>query len=114
LFPDRLPAAPKVLTPQYARIVSIVAAYDPALELQFADDIREDVNKIYEEVKSTGGRMSIFGFRVSAETGDDATDRVEAKFEDVKWDKASGSMSLRPVKGQVYPTILAAVSQRFD
>jgi hypothetical protein len=110
LFPDRLPDAPEVLTPKFARIVSIVAAYDPVLELQFAEDIREDVNKIYEEVKSTGGRMSILGFRVP----DDSADRAQTKFEDVKWNKASGLMSLSLVKGQVYPTILAAISQRLD
>ena len=114
LFPNRLPDAPDVLDPKFARVVSLLVGYDVELKLEFASNIREEVNKIYEEVKKTGGRMSIFGFRVSAGAGGGSTEHVETKFEDVKWDNVTGSMSLTPTKGQVYPTILAAVAQRFD
>jgi len=114
LFPNRLPAAPDVLSNKFAKIVSVLVGYDVELKVDFASEFREEVNKIYEEVKTTGGSLSIFGFRVSAGAGGGSTDRVETRFEDVKWDKVSGSMTLTPTKGQVYPTILAAVAQRFD
>ncbi|KAF9062906.1 hypothetical protein BDP27DRAFT_1451549 [Rhodocollybia butyracea] len=114
LFPDRLPDAPDVLSSKYAKVVSVLVGYDVELKVEFASELREEVDKIYQEVKSTGGRMSIFGFRVSAGAGNGAADRVETKFDDVKWDKDSGSMSLTPTAGQVYPTILGAVAQRFD
>ncbi|KAE9389926.1 hypothetical protein BT96DRAFT_980533 [Gymnopus androsaceus JB14] len=114
LFPNRLPDAPDVLSSKYARIVSVLVGYDVELKLEFASEMREEVNRIYEEVKKTGGSMSIFGFRVSAGAGGGSTEHVETKFEDVKWDKAKGTMSLTPTEDQVYPTILGAVAQRFD
>ncbi|KAG6826771.1 hypothetical protein H0H92_014511 [Tricholoma furcatifolium] len=114
LFPNRLPNAPDVLSPKYARIVSVLVGYDIELHVEFASSMREEVNRIYEEVKSTGGRMTIFGFRVSAGADDGSQDYVETKFSDVKWSQTTGSMSLTPTAGQVYPTILAAVAQRFD
>ena len=114
LFPDLLLDAPDVLSSKFARIVSVLVGYDVELKVDFASSIKEEVNKIYEEVKTTGGRMNIFGFRVSAGTSGDLTECVETKFENVKWDRVKGSMSLTPTKGQVYPTILGAVTQRFD
>lgn len=115
LFPNRLPNAPDVLSPKYARVVSILVGYDVELKVNFASEMREEVDKMYNEVKSTKGRMSIFGFLVSNGTRDnDSTGRVDTKFDDVKWDKTKGSMNLTPTKGQVYPTILGVVAQRFD
>jgi len=114
LFPNRLPGAPDVLSSKFARVVSVLVGYDVELKLEFASEMREEVNKIYDEVKSTGGSFSIFGFRVSAGAGGGSSEHVNTKFDDVKWDKASGSMSLTPTAGQVYPTILAAIAQRFD
>ncbi|KAF5380287.1 hypothetical protein D9757_007975 [Collybiopsis confluens] len=110
LFPNRLPGAPDVLSSKFAKISSVLVGYDVELKLDFASEMRDEVNSIYEEVESTGGNMSIFGFRVSAGGGGGSTEHVVAKFEDVKWDKSSGSMSLTPTAGQVYPTILAAVA----
>ncbi|THU89675.1 hypothetical protein K435DRAFT_968985 [Dendrothele bispora CBS 962.96] len=114
LFPNRLPNAPDVLSSKFARIVSVLVGYDVELKLTFASEMREEVNKIYDEVKSTGGRMSIFGFYIDAGAGAGSSEHVNTKFDDVKWDKASGAMSLTPTAGQVYPTILGAVAQRFD
>jgi len=115
LFPERLPDAPKdVLGSKFARVVSVLVGYDVELKLDFASELREEVHSIYQEVKSSGGSMSIFGFRVSAGGGGSSSSRVETSFDDVKWDKSSGSMSLTPTKGQVYPTILGAVAQRFE
>ncbi|KAF5363127.1 hypothetical protein D9757_011708 [Collybiopsis confluens] len=117
-FPDRIPDAPDALSPKVARILSVLAAYDIELKVNFASGIRNEVDKTYEEVKSTGGRMSVFGFHVSAgaDNGSDngSNEYIETKFEDVKWDEASGSMTLTAVKGQFYPTILGAVAHRFD
>ena len=113
LFPNRLPNAPDALGSKSARIVSVLVGYDVELRLEFGSELRHEVNHIYEEVKKTDGRMSIFGFRVSAGVGGGSTEQVETKFEDVKWDKVTGLMSLTPVKGQVYPTILGAIAQRF-
>ena len=62
LFPNRLPGAPDVLSSRFARITSVLVGYDVELKVDFASDLREEVNSIYEEVKNTGGRMSIFGF----------------------------------------------------
>ncbi|THU89673.1 hypothetical protein K435DRAFT_968983 [Dendrothele bispora CBS 962.96] len=116
LFPNRLPNAPDVLSPKLARIVSVLVGYDVELKVSFGPEMREEVHSIYDEVKSTGGRMSIFGFHVDAGAGAGAgsTEHVNTKFNNVKWDKARGSMSLTPTAGQVYPTILGAVAQRFD
>ncbi|KAF5363120.1 hypothetical protein D9757_011714 [Collybiopsis confluens] len=113
-FPDRVPDAPNVLSPKVARMLSVIAAYDVQLKVSFASDMRDEVEEIYEEVKNTGGRMSVFGFHVSAGAGNGSDEYVETKFDDVKWDKASGTMSLTPVKGQPYSTILGAVAHRFD
>ncbi|KAG6831806.1 hypothetical protein H0H92_007483 [Tricholoma furcatifolium] len=114
LFPNRLPNAPDVLSSKYARVASVLVGYDVELKLEFGSSMREEVNKIYDEVKTTGGSLSIFGFRVSASGSGGSTDHVNTNFDDVKWNKETGSMSLTPTKGQVYPTILAAVAQRFD
>lgn len=112
LFPNRRAGAPPdILSSKYARIVSVLVGYDVELQLQFSSQIRDEVHKIYQEVKETHGSMSIFGFNVG---GGDSVERVETTFDDVKWDNVSGAMSLAPTKGQVYPTILAAVAQRFD
>ncbi|KAG6850302.1 hypothetical protein H0H93_015244 [Arthromyces matolae] len=113
LFPSLIPGAPNVLGDEVAKIESILVGYDVELKVEFGSSLRDDVDKIYEEVKATGGSMSIFGFSVSAGKGSGLKDRVESKFEDVKWDKATGSMSLTPVAGQVYPTILGVVARRF-
>ncbi|KAF5339961.1 hypothetical protein D9757_014569 [Collybiopsis confluens] len=40
--------------------------------------------------------------------------RVDTKFENVNWSKEDGELVLTPTKGQVYPTILGAVAQRFQ
>ena len=112
LFPERLPNAPDALSAGFARIVSVLVGYDVELKVEFGPEMREEVNNIYEEVKNTSGRMSIFGFRVSAGEGDGSTDHVVTRFEDVKWDKDTGLMSLTPTPGQVYPTILGAIARR--
>ncbi|KAF5368198.1 hypothetical protein D9757_011290 [Collybiopsis confluens] len=114
-FPDRLPYSPDALGTKFVRVVSILVGYDIELRVQFVSKLRDQVDSIYEQVKSTRGRMSIFGFHVSAglEGGTTTLDQVETRFEDVKWDKSSGIMTLTPTKNQVYPTILGAVAQRF-
>ncbi|KAG6831807.1 hypothetical protein H0H92_007484 [Tricholoma furcatifolium] len=114
LFPKRLPTAPDVLSSKYAQVISILVGYDVQLNVKFGSSMRDEVNRIYEEVKSTGGWMSVFGFRVSAGKDAGLTDQVVTNFHDVQWDQSTGSMSLTPTAGQVYPTILAAVAQRFD
>ncbi|KAF5373376.1 hypothetical protein D9757_009752 [Collybiopsis confluens] len=76
-FPDRLPAAPDVLSSKVAEIVSVLVGYDLKLRVQFAPEIRAEVDSIYEEVKATKGRMSIFGFHVSA--GKAATHRTTSR-----------------------------------
>jgi len=43
--------------------------------------MREEVNKIYEEVKSSSGYLSIFGFRVAAGGSGGSEERVETSFE---------------------------------
>ncbi|KAF9062913.1 hypothetical protein BDP27DRAFT_1427421 [Rhodocollybia butyracea] len=112
LFPNRQTGAPPdVLGPKYAKVVSVIAGYDVQLRVQFSSEIRDEVHKIYQEVLETHGSMCIFGFDVG---GSDSTTRVDTSFDNVKWDNESGMMSLTPTKGQVYPTILAAVAQRFD
>lgn len=114
LFPNCLPDAPEALSSKFAKIISVLVGYDVELRLEFAPEIREEINILYEAVRTTRGRMSVFGFRVSARPGESWNDRVETKFEDVKWDKATGSMRLPPIQGQVHPTILGVVAQRFD
>ncbi|KAF9062905.1 hypothetical protein BDP27DRAFT_1427413 [Rhodocollybia butyracea] len=114
LFPGRLPEAPEALTSKYAKVVSVLVGYDVELRLEFAPEIREEINILYEAVRKTKGRMNIFGFRVSARPGDYWYDRVETKFEDVQWDKATGLMRLPANTGQVHPSILGVVARRFD
>ncbi|KAF5344963.1 hypothetical protein D9757_014580 [Collybiopsis confluens] len=114
LFPNRLSGAPDVLSSRFAKIASVLVGYDVELKVKFASDMREEVDRIYEEVKNTGGRLTIFGFRVSAGAGSGSTEHVVTKFDDVEWDKSSGSMSLTPTAGQVYPTILGVVAQKFE
>ncbi|KAG6850303.1 hypothetical protein H0H93_015245 [Arthromyces matolae] len=113
LFPSLVSGAPNVLGDQVAKIESVLVGYDVELKVEFGSSLRDEVDKIYEKVKATGGSMNIFGFSVSAGKGEELDDRVKSKFEDVKWNKATGSMSLTPVAGQVYPTILGVVARRF-
>ncbi|KAG6831818.1 hypothetical protein H0H92_007495 [Tricholoma furcatifolium] len=114
LFPDRVDGAPDVLSEKFARVVSVLVGYDVELRVSFASSMREEVHKMYTETKETGGSMSIFGFRVSAGAGGGSSERVETSFDDVKWSQETGELVLAPTAGQVYPTILAAVAQRFD
>jgi hypothetical protein len=90
----------------------MLVGFDVELKVEFASGIREEVHKLYRDVKKTGGSLSILGYQVSARAA--PTERVNTEFNGVKWDKANGSMSLTPTKGQVYPTILGVVAQRFD
>ncbi|KAF9062907.1 hypothetical protein BDP27DRAFT_1368461 [Rhodocollybia butyracea] len=91
--------------------------------VKFGSEIKDKVDQIINEVRTTGGSMSIFGFHVAvngsgAGAGGGAvgnsTKRVDAKFEDIQWDNETGSLRLPPTKGQVYPTILAVIAQRFQ
>jgi hypothetical protein len=126
LFPDRLPDAPAVLSSKFAKMVSLLVGYDVQLRLEFASEVKGKVDDIIKEVRTSGGTMSVFRYRVSVgedvqmgEAGggvavDDLKSRVDTNFEDVKWDKEKGVLILTPTKGQVYPTILGAVAQRFQ
>ncbi|KAF5341429.1 hypothetical protein D9757_007536 [Collybiopsis confluens] len=102
-----------VLSSKYGRIIAILVGYDVELRVKFAHEMREEVNSIYEEVKATGGRMSILGFQVSAGKEETPPDHVVTKFDHVRWNRSEGTMVLVPNSGQVYPTILGALAQRF-
>ncbi|KAG6827073.1 hypothetical protein H0H92_013277 [Tricholoma furcatifolium] len=121
LFPNRLPGAPDVLNPTLSRVVNVLVGYDVQLQVTFGSSLRGKVDQIYQEVKSNGGNMSVFGFHVS--TGEplgagggtgNTTKHVVTKFNDVQWDKENGQMILTPTAGQAYPTILGVVAERFD
>ncbi|KAF5383913.1 hypothetical protein D9757_007346 [Collybiopsis confluens] len=106
-------APPDVLGPKFAKISSVMIGYDVELKIDFDEDLRNEVHQIYEEVKTTKGRMSIFGFWVSAGAGGSSSERVETKFDDVKWSKESGSMRLPAASGQGAPILLGAIAQKF-
>ncbi|KAF5347695.1 hypothetical protein D9757_013498 [Collybiopsis confluens] len=118
LFPHRAPGAPpEVLSSKFTQIVSVLVGFDVELKVEFASEMREEVDKIYEEVKKTGGNMTVLGFRVSAGASggvDGSDNHVETKFDDVKWSRKTGSMNMTQNSGQVCPTILAVVGQKFE
>lgn len=67
---------------------------------------------MYEEAKSTGGSLSIFGFPVVAGAAGHSEENVKTGFERTQWDNATGSMTIAPPSAQVYPTILAVLGER--
>lgn len=105
--------APDVLNSNYARPISVLVGYDVALTVTFGNSIRKEAKELYDKAKSTGGSVKIFGFEVSPAGGDGSSEqRVNTSSEGVKWDEASGSVTLIPASKQVYPSILAVVGQR--
>ncbi|KAG6852728.1 hypothetical protein C0991_009484 [Blastosporella zonata] len=114
LFPDLRPGHPEdVLGPKFARVTSVLVGYDVQLTVNFGAKLAEEVGKIYDEVKENGGGLTIFGIRVSVEAGGRSKENDEYRFDGIKWDKTKGSLTLTPSTGQLTPTFLGAVAQRF-
>jgi hypothetical protein len=111
-FPKLVENAPDVLNSGYARPISVLVGYDVALTVTFGKSIRNEAKELYDKAKSTGGSMKILGFEVSTAGGNGSSERVNADFGGVKWDEASGSITLTPAPMQVYPSVLAVVGQR--
>jgi hypothetical protein len=109
-FPDLLPGTKNPLTNDLARVSSVLFGYDVALIVTFGSKLREEAKRLYEESKSTGGSLTIFGFHVGG--GGGSSEQVKTSFEHVNWDNATGSITLTPAPQQVYPTLLAVLGQR--
>ena len=78
LFPELLPEASEFLnSKKLARAISVIVGYDIELKVTFKGDLGEEVNKMYEEARDSGGSMTIFGVSVSA---GDGSDDVKTKF----------------------------------
>ncbi|KAJ7034386.1 hypothetical protein C8F04DRAFT_1101718 [Mycena alexandri] len=109
IFPDLVPGAPAVLTSKHAKPMSVFVGYDIALTAKFGTKMRKEVHDMYNSAKNSGGRMRIFGFTVG---GGSSSESVHTSFDDVKWDEASGTMTLTPAPKQVYPSILGVLARR--
>ncbi|KAG6831820.1 hypothetical protein H0H92_007497 [Tricholoma furcatifolium] len=92
LFPKLLPDAPEFHDwNKLARATSVIVGYDIELKVTFKGDLADEVDKMYDEARQSGGGMTIFGVGVSASDG---SDDVKTKFEDVQWNKPSGTMTI--------------------
>lgn len=72
--------------------------------------MKAEVREWYDKARTTGGSVRIFGFQVGG--GGSSTEHVHTNFDGATWDQASGSITLTPAPGQVYPSVLAVVAQR--
>ncbi|KAJ7034391.1 hypothetical protein C8F04DRAFT_1183210 [Mycena alexandri] len=112
LFPNLVAGAPEVLTSKHAKPISVLVGYDIALTARFGTKIKKEVHEMYERARTGGGNLRIFGYHVSGSAGGSYSDKVKTSFDDVKWDEASGTLTLTPVPNQVYPSVLGVLARR--
>jgi hypothetical protein len=112
LFPNLVGGAPEVLTSKHAKPISVLVGYDIALTARFGTKIKKEVHEMYERARTGGGNLRIFGYHVSGSAGGSYSDKVKTSFDDVKWDEASGTLTLTPIPGQVYPSVLGVLARR--